>query len=52
MSEAEFSTYLADQLEALIPREGPDTVAAFIAEPLMGAGAVRQAPDPQYIGLL
>jgi len=44
MSEAEFSTYLADQLEALILREGPDTIAAFIAEPLMGTGGVLPPP--------
>ena len=40
-SEEAFSRRLADELDALIVAEGPDTVAAFIAEPVMGAaGAV------------
>lgn len=37
----------ADALEAAILREGPDTVAAFIAEPVMGAGGVI-VPPPSY----
>ncbi len=43
-SEEAFSTRLAEELEALIVREGPDTVAAFIAEPVMGAGGVILPP--------
>ena len=43
-SEEEFSQRLADELEALIAREGADTVAAFIAEPVMGAGGVIPPP--------
>ena len=35
---------LAADLEELILREGPDTVAAFIAEPVMGAGGVIVPP--------
>src|ERR1700686_1719337 len=37
-SEEEFATRLAAELEQMIEREGPETVAAFIAEPVMGAG--------------
>lgn len=37
-TEEEFSTRMADAFEQLILREGPETVAAFIAEPVMGAG--------------
>src|SRR5690606_22384413 len=37
-SEEDFATRMAESLEALILREGPDTVAAFIAEPVQGAG--------------
>ncbi|WP_202911180.1 aminotransferase [Ancylobacter sp. TS-1] len=44
MSEAEFTAYLASELEALILKEGPDTVAAFIAEPVMGTGGVLVPP--------
>ena len=43
-SEEEFAARLATELEALILREGPDTVAAFIAEPVMGAGGVIVPP--------
>ena len=37
----------ADALEQAILREGPETVAAFIAEPVMGAGGVI-VPPPSY----
>jgi len=37
-TEEQFSQRMADALEALILAEGPDTVGAFIAEPVMGAG--------------
>jgi 4-aminobutyrate---pyruvate transaminase len=43
-SEEDFATRLATDLDALIEREGPDTVAAFIAEPIMGAGGVIVPP--------
>ncbi|MEE8515687.1 MAG: aspartate aminotransferase family protein [Alphaproteobacteria bacterium] len=43
-SEEDFSTRLAGNLEKLILAEGPDTVAAFIAEPVMGAGGVIPPP--------
>jgi 4-aminobutyrate--pyruvate transaminase len=43
-SEEAFATRLADELEALIVAEGPDTVAAFIGEPVMGAGGVMTPP--------
>lgn len=38
----------ANQLEAAILREGPDTVAAFIAEPVQGAGGVIVPPDDYF----
>ncbi len=38
-TEAEFTARLADELEAEFQRLGPDTVAAFIAEPVVGATA-------------
>lgn len=43
-TEEAFSTRLADNLERLIVQEGPETVAAFIAEPVMGVGAVIVPP--------
>jgi 4-aminobutyrate--pyruvate transaminase len=47
-SEEAFSRRLADELEALILKEGPDTVAAFIAEPVMGAGGVIVPPKNYF----
>ena len=43
-SEEDFATRLAAELEQLILDEGPDTVAAFIGEPVMGAGGVIVPP--------
>jgi len=44
MSDAEFSGLLAGELEELILAEGPETVAAFIAEPIQAAGGVIVPP--------
>ena len=46
-SEAQFVDRLAVELEDTILREGPETVAAFIAEPVQGAGGVI-IPPPGY----
>ena len=43
-SEEAFATRLANALEQRILQEGPDSVAAFIAEPVMGAGGVIVPP--------
>ena len=43
-TEEAFAARLAAELERLILREGPDTVGAFIAEPIMGAGGVIVPP--------
>lgn len=48
LSEADFASHLADDIEALILREGPDTVAAFIAEPVMGTGGVLVPPEGYF----
>lgn len=47
-SEEEFATRLANRLEALILAEGPETVAAFFAEPVMGAGGVVVPPATYF----
>ncbi len=47
-SEQDFSSRLAAELEDMILREGPDTVAAFIAEPVMGAGGAILPPDGYF----
>jgi len=47
-TEAAFVARLAAELEALILAEGPETIAAFLAEPMMGAGGVIVAPDGYF----
>jgi 4-aminobutyrate--pyruvate transaminase len=47
-SEEAFATRLAENLEALIVRENPDTVAGFIAEPVQGAGGVIVPPRTYF----
>jgi len=47
-TEEEFATRLAHELEELILKEGPETVAAFIAEPVGGAGGVITPPKGYY----
>ena len=44
-SEDAFARRLADELDALIEAEGPETVGAFIGEPLMAAGGVIPPPE-------
>jgi 4-aminobutyrate---pyruvate transaminase len=43
-SEEQFSARLGDEFEELIDVEGAETIAAFIGEPLMGAGGVIPPP--------
>lgn len=47
-SEAEFLQRLIDELEQMIQQQGPETIAAFIAEPIMGAGGVVVPPDNYF----
>lgn len=47
-TEEEFATRCADNLDKLIVAEGPDTVAAFFAEPVMGAGGVIVPPASYF----
>lgn len=47
-TEDEFTTRLAANLEKMIIEEDPDTVAAFIAEPIMGAGGVIIPPEGYF----
>jgi 4-aminobutyrate---pyruvate transaminase len=44
-SEDEFVSRLLKNLEKIIFEEGAETIAAFIAEPLMGAGGVIVPPE-------
>jgi 4-aminobutyrate--pyruvate transaminase len=47
-SEEAFATRLADNLETMILAEGPETVAAFFAEPVMGSGGVIVPPATYF----
>ena len=47
-SEEAFADRLAAELDATILAEGPETVAAFIGEPLMGAGGVLVPPGAYW----
>jgi L-2,4-diaminobutyrate transaminase len=51
MDDGEFVAHLARELEELILAEGPETVAAFIAEPVQAAGGVI-IPPPGYFAAI
>jgi L-2,4-diaminobutyrate transaminase len=44
MSEADFVAHCVSELEAMIEREGADTIAAFIGEPVLGTGGLVPPP--------
>jgi L-2,4-diaminobutyrate transaminase len=45
LTERDYSMSCAMKLDALIQTEGPDTVAAFIAEPMLGTGGIIPPPE-------
>ncbi len=47
-SEVEYSALLAREIEDMILAEGPDSVAGFIAEPVMGTGGVLPPPEGYF----
>jgi L-2,4-diaminobutyrate transaminase len=47
-SEAAFCDRLIAELESIIEREGPETIGAFIAEPILGTGGVLIPPQGYY----
>lgn len=50
-SEVEFTARLVDELERKILEEGPDTICAFIGEPVIGAGGVIVPPQGYWKGV-
>jgi len=51
MSESQFVTHCASELEALIEREGADTIAAFIGEPILGTGGIVPPPEGYWVAI-
>ena len=51
LSEEQFSADCATKLEALIVAEGPDTVAAFIGEPILGTGGIVPPPKGYWAAI-
>ncbi len=47
-TEEAFATRMANELEELIVKEGPETVGAFFAEPIQGAGGVIVPPKTYF----
>ncbi|MBN8944244.1 MAG: aspartate aminotransferase family protein [Rhizobiales bacterium] len=47
-TEEDFAARLAAELEEVIAREGPETIGAFIAEPVMGTGGVVVPPRTYF----
>jgi L-2,4-diaminobutyrate transaminase len=45
MTEADFTDHLIGALEDMIAREGADTIAAFIGEPILGTGGIVPPPE-------
>ncbi len=50
-SEDAYTDRLVAEIEEMIKREGPETVAAFIAEPIMGTGGVLIPPKGYFAKL-
>ena len=50
-SEEQFASRLVDEIEAKILQEGPETIAAFFAEPVMAAGGVIVPPKGYFAKL-
>ncbi|MHA6324452.1 aminotransferase [Roseivivax sp. CAU 1753] len=51
MDEAQFTAHCAAELEALIEREGADTIAAFIGEPILGTGGIVPPPEGYWAAI-
>lgn len=50
-SEEDFARRCAEELERTIQAEGPDTVAAFIGEPIMGTGGIITPPKGYWTAI-
>jgi L-2,4-diaminobutyrate transaminase len=50
-SEEQFSAHCAEKLEEMILAEGPDTIAAFIGEPILGTGGIVPPPKGYWTAI-
>ncbi len=50
-TEDQFTDRMIAEIEGIIAREGPETIAAFIAEPVMGTGGVMLPPKGYFAKL-
>jgi adenosylmethionine-8-amino-7-oxononanoate aminotransferase len=50
-TEAAFVARLAAELEETIAREGPETIAALVAEPVLGAGGAIPPPEGYFAAI-
>lgn len=50
-TEEQFSTHCAAKLEDMILAEGPDTIAAFIGEPVLGTGGIVPPPKGYWAAI-
>ncbi|MEP2028196.1 MAG: aspartate aminotransferase family protein [Paracoccaceae bacterium] len=50
-SEADFVAHCVSELEAMIEREGADTIAAFIGEPALGTGGLVPPPEGYWLAI-
>lgn len=51
MTEEDFVSHCASKLEALIEREGADTIAGFIGEPVLGTGGIVPPPTGYWTAI-
>ena len=50
-TEEQFSAHCAAKLEEMIIAEGPDTIAAFIGEPILGTGGIVPPPNGYWAAI-
>jgi L-2,4-diaminobutyrate transaminase len=50
-SEEQFVAHCVGELESLIAREGADTIAAFIGEPILGTGGIVPPPEGYWAAI-
>ncbi|ASM71670.1 MULTISPECIES: aspartate aminotransferase family protein [Roseobacteraceae] len=50
-TEEQFVAHCVSELEALIEREGADTIAAFIGEPVLGTGGIVPPPEGYWAAI-